>query len=790
MPLAGGILFFITGLATAPYCLVPDLPVAIPALLAGTVLVADKTGLFRCGRALLPLFFFAAGFFLYTDAIYLENQPELEQVINDHNPTKIHGIISGIEDRPAEAAIFYLTPFQVQIDGRHSSFAGTLRIFVETFDSDLQPGDSVVLQSKLKRPRNFATPGAFDYERYMIRRHIVATGFVRDSASVARLAGKHDTGITTAIIQWRHRVRRLVNHSVEPEVAPLVNALAIGDRGAIAPAQRRLLAGSGIAHLFAISGLHLGLVATLLYLIIRSLYLRTIAERIGLPPRQIVPLVILPVLLLYMIFTGSAISTVRALAMLATTALLCTFLRRSRPIDILAAMGFLILLFDPLVLFEPSFQLSVCGVAGIVLTLPYWNRRLHDWPKPLRYTALLMITTLAATIATLPASLHHFHLIAPLAPLTNLLAIPIVTFILVPLLLSALLSAPICPPLAAQLFSEAGWILDGLMRIFSFCVAFKPFAPKYLFLTLSNLVALALVVLLIFSFRRLSRRAVLLVLITICLLALPGSWWRRSGDHLQLTVFDVGQGDSALVQLPNGRTLLVDGGGFYSDTFDTGERLIAPALGHLGITELDAVILTHDHLDHRKGLAFILEHFDVAEFWSPLTISALHPSLISILEEKSIPVRRFPGGWHAAGSPDDGLYIFVPENSSPNPNEQSLALLARFHSDGLLITGDLEKQGVSDLVASPIPAPITLTEIPHHGSRNSQPQALLDLVQPSTAYISVGFNNRYGHPHPDLLAGVRKQVQPISRTDLDGTTRFVSTGDGWAITHWKKGLFR
>ncbi len=244
-----------------------------------------------------------------------------------------------------------------------------------------------------------------------------------------------------------------------------------------------------------------------------------------------------------------------------------------------------------------------------------------------------------------------------------------------------------------------------------------------------------------------------------------------------------------ILQTPNGGNYLIDGGGLYSKRFDTGERLVAPALGHLGINRLDAVILSHDHPDHRKGLLYVLENFQVDSFWSPVPINKLHFSLRRTLANRQIPLRTFQAGWHDAGA-GSNLKLYNPGNRSTRRNDHSLVLYARKGNEGVLLTGDLETEGIRELAEAQAPGPVTLLKLPHHGSRRSDPSPLLEKFHPRYAFSSVGFNNRYNLPHKSVLNSLEKVSVPLTRTDLHGTISLVSNGHDWAITHWKKGLFR
>jgi competence protein ComEC len=786
MYLTGGLLFYSAGLALAPYLYDHDLFRVAPFLFAGFALLCKSRYLFPVTIALCMFSFGLNQYFL---ANLIDPEDRRAIVATSNRPIIIEGEIKTINSRPDNAASIDIDSVWLFYDQKETRLTSKIRISVEQMNEPLLPGDTIRLQTRLKEQRNFKTPGAFNYKRYLLRRDIVATGFALKSSNIARIHSEKSWNPATALKVWRSQIRQQVNDALTPETAPFVNALAIGDRGAMSISQRKLLAESGLAHLFAISGLHLGLVASLLYLGSRSIYLRSFASRLGIPARRLLPPLLLPLLYGYMILTGSAISTVRALIMLAAVTILCVVSRRTRPIDVLVAAAFLILATDPLALFEPSFQLSIAGAGGIILLLPIWQPYLEKTPSIVRYALTLFAVTLSASLATMPFVLLHFHTLAPAGLLLNLLAVPLVSLLLVPLTLVAVILTLINPAASTFCFQLISAIMVPFTQFVEKCLSIDLLSARTVFMAPSTLIFFSTLALFAVSLKYIRQRTIIAttaLFISLALTTVPGI---TKDDELTVYALDVGQGDATILQMPSGKNYLIDGGGLYSERFDTGERLVAPTLGYLGIDQLDAVILSHDHPDHRKGLAYLLRNFPVKAFWSSTPETGIHPSLLKPIQEKQIPTRQFQPGWQQANN-ESNLDVFVPGNTSTRLNDHSLVLYARHGSDGLILTGDLEKTGIEELAASSVPGPVTLLKLPHHGSRRSDPSMLLNKYRPKLAFSSIGTNNRYGLPHSTVLATLTNASVPLQRTDRDGTIRLTSKGQGWAITHWKKGLFR
>lgn len=214
-------------------------------------------------------------------------------------------------------------------------------------------------------------------------------------------------------------------------------------------------------------------------------------------------------------------------------------------------------------------------------------------------------------------------------------------------------------------------------------------------------------------------------------------------------MLSVGQGEGMILPLPDGRDdLLIDGGGLYSSTFDTGERLVAPALARLGIDHLTAVVLSHPHPDRYRGLSHILQHFPVDELWCSVPETDLPEEIGSLLKQRQIPQVCFPANWRTLTDKPKLLFAaFVPESRNLTVYDQSLVLYAGDRQHGALLTGDIETEGVRQLLNNKPPGPVDLLKIPHHSSRYATPETLIPTLQPQVAFVSLGKGNPFGFPH-------------------------------------------
>jgi competence protein ComEC len=787
MRLTGLLLAYATGLGCAPYLEFARPLIILPWLTALLWLVCRRR---RCGPLLLLTFFWTLGVVFYHLALTPPQDPGHIRWFLGDQPLTVEGTVLTVSSRADERTLIDLEAHRVGAEGILAPVRGRVRLFLDEDAPGLRPGEVIRFRSKLRAPRAFGTPGEYDYPRQLARQQIFVVTSLKLDREIVTFGAAPGHGSVLPIEGWRRRLARSIEDLLPPASAALVKALVIGDKGSMTPQQRDLLARGGVSHIFAISGLHLGLIALFLYGAALMLYRRSETLLLFAPPKRLLPLLLLPLLLGYLLLTGDALPTRRAFLMTLAGGVLVFGARRIRPLRLLASVAFLLLLFEPLALFEPSFQLSFAGVLGILLLIPRWQPRLAALPGPLRWMGLMFLTTLAATVTTTPAVLLHFHLLAPAALITNLFAVPAIGFLAVPLGLSGGLLLPVWADGAAFFLQGSGIVIETVLRGVQWLVDRPLLGGWKIYLSPMQAVGVALLCavpcLAGGPARAWLSRGLLLVAASVLL-----CWSPSAPATVTVTALSVGQGDAFLVSLADGRNYLIDGGGLHSRSFDVGERLLAPALGNLGIRSLDAVILTHDQADHRQGLPHILEQFPVQVFWCSEDPKNLDPSLTAALRRRQVPANRLPTGWSILEETDETtLALFVPAVETRNPNDRSLVFYLRQGNDGVLLTGDLETPGVLDLLASPPPGPVNLLKLPHHGSRKSSPELLLDRFRPHLTFVSVGAGNAFRFPHTEVLAELEQRAIPLYRTDRSGSLRFLSDGEGWHIQQWRRGLFR
>lgn len=649
---------------------------------------------------------------------------------------------------------------------------------------DLGRGDRVELIAELGATERFDNPGLRDPRLTHALTSVVASGRVLEVERIVRT-----NGISRSVDAARAHVRRRIEATVASDAVPLARALVLGETD-LDPTDAAAFQSSGLSHLLAVSGSHL-VVAVGTMIAALTWCMRRVPRLAGRGDvTRLVAVMAIPLTALYADFAGGSGSATRAAAMLVATLLTRALGRRPRPMRSFAfALGAHSIV-QPLSLADVSFCLSLLATTALLALATRAERERSMQPLPRLLMAVL--GTVAATVATIPVVLSIGGGLPVYSVAANLIAAPVAEFVALP---AALLHATssFLPPLEGLLATLVAGSLRAV-RAIALAAAHAPGSTYPLPPPSDEELAIAAVV--VVACWRWRHRIGLLVLVGLFALTLAEWQVARRGcpvGVLQVTALDVGQGDAILVDLPDGRGMLVDGGGIVGSPIDVGRRVVAPVLAARRRSRLDVVVLTHRHPDHYLGLASLLDSVEVGEFWDSGFEAGgdASPTLEALLEElrsRGLPVRSpadLCGTRHAFGS---GRIEVLGPCPAPDPlgetNDSSLVLRVRLGSKSVLLMGDAEKDleerlvdtFAEDGVARAEGLDADLLKVGHHGSRTSSTSRFLDAVAPREAFISCGIRNRFGHPAAQTRSSLEARGARIHRTDRDGALTWSTDG--------------
>ena len=651
----------------------------------------------------------------------------------------IEGRVLGLPQREIDSVRF---DFAVTAGSPGVPLGQTVRLGWYQHPPQIEPGSHWRLFARLKRPRGVLNAGGFDFEKNALAQRIAATGYVRDPFKSQRLTAG------TGIDAWRNQLSARIAQALPGDHARFVQALAIGDTRGLSDSDWEILRATGLTHQIAISGPHVGMVAGLGALLVLALYRLFPSVGRWLPRPQAAGVGALVFAFGYTALAGFALPTVRTLLMIAVVVIARWQRRVQSGAQAIALALIAVLLVDPLSVLAPGFWLSFVGVGWLLWCLPHgteagWWRSFLDAQG-------------VAVLGLLPLTIWFFGQASLVGPLANLIGIPVIGLGVVPLALLGLLLLPISPWAAQAVWNLSAGLMDGLWWCLE-RMAHWPWAIAWL--PEPSLLAMALACVAVFWL--LLPRGIPGKPLAVLLL-LPLLWPQLdlpAPGAAQVTVIDVGQGLSVLVRTHE-HVLLFDAGPHSPRGLDFGEAAVVPALRAAGVSHLDLLIVSHGDNDHSGGMKAVQRAF------APL------PTLAS-------------EGWHAPDAQPcrrgahwrwDGVefrFLHPPGDYPYLRNDSSCVLRIEVGGHVALLPGDIGHWVETRLVheqAALLRADLLL--VPHHGSATSSSPDFLAAVAPKWAVFSTGAENRFGLPHPQIVARYRASGATLLDTATTGGLRF------------------
>ncbi|MDT8384167.1 MAG: DNA internalization-related competence protein ComEC/Rec2 [Gammaproteobacteria bacterium] len=654
---------------------------------------------------------------------------------------------------------FEFVPDSLHWQGEPQPLPGRLLLSWYQDPPALRVGERWRLTVRLKRPHGFMNPGGFDYEAWLFQQGIRAKGYVREPR---RSNGSDQAAVTnqrlavTARAYPVHQLRQQLRDELQSALHDhplrgIVLALAIGDRQLIDQDQWQLLMRTGTNHLVAISGLHVGLVAGFAFFAVRRLWRLSATAVSHWPAARAGAVAALLAATVYALLAGFSVPTQRALVMVAVVMLAVLLQRHTRPSALLALALILVLVIDPMAVLAPGFWLSFGAVAVILYAM---SGRLAMRSLWWRWGRVQYVVA----VGLFPALVLLFQKASLVAPLANLLAVPWVSMVTVPLTLGGtLLLAPL-PVVAEWLLGLALWSVDvlwwwlALVGQWRFAQWSQAAPPGWAMAV--AVVGLAWVL----APRGVPGRGVGMVgLLPLFFLAPTG----LAPGEAQFTLLDVGQGLASVVQTQN-HVLVFDTGPRFGSGFNTGEAVIAPYLLAQGRGRIDTLVVSHGDNDHIGGVPALLESLPVQRVLS----SELDRR--ELQQRHGVDLQACVAGqqWQWDGVVFTMLNPAEPESKDQGhtlvhkkgrrENNRSCVLRVQAGNDSVLLSGDIEQAAEQEMLqrlAAQLPADVLV--VPHHGSKTSSSTAFVEGVAPAIALFPVGYRNRYGFPKPLIVQRYR-----------------------------------
>ncbi len=670
----------------------------------------------------------------------------------------------------------------VSARGAPTRIEGNLRVSVPrsaTFPTslDFKAGDRLRIAAQIvpvREYRNFIEPFTRMYLKTQLLHALAAT---KSPLLVEKIASAPHASLRASVSRLRLAFQRTIERDfaaaeaesgLTPEGA-ILETLLLGGRGRLTAETTAAMQRTGLYHLLAISGAHIGIISLLLFGIFRALRV----------PRRAAGILLIVLLVLYALLVEGRASVLRAVIMSLAVLLARLLEKDAHLLNAIGLGAFALLAANPFQLFDLGFQLTFAATLAIILFTARIAAALPRLPLKIAETFAMSVS---AQAGVMPLIALAFNRVIFSGLLLNFIGIPLIGLIMAAgyvYLPAALLVPGAARPLAAALafltrvFMGSTHLLDG-WAFMSYRIPTPPppvVAGYFVFL---------LLLLLPRTFRK--ARFAGAAAFVLCFAVLITYPFPSVSRDLKVTFIDVGQGDSILVEFPGRTKMLIDAGGLPVGSFDVGESVVAPFLWSKGIKKIDVLVLTHGHSDHLYGLPAVAADFRIGEYWEAVRPAgeAAYEKLRTAL--RGVPqVQVFRGFSRQVG--DVRIEVLSPPEPGPGAappadNDRSLALRVAYGQSSLLLAADIGANTERDILAQGAAGlRSSVLKSPHHGSNGSSSAAFLEAVSPEIVVVSVGAGNRYGLPHAEILDRYRKAGAAVYRTDLDGAVEISSEGN-------------
>ncbi|WP_163970058.1 DNA internalization-related competence protein ComEC/Rec2 [Oceanobacillus halotolerans] len=614
-------------------------------------------------------------------------------------------------------------------------------------------GANCVVNGKIELPESSRNPGQFDYQTYLLSRGITYQ-MTLDSLEDIQCTGASSI---SRLYDLRYKLFSYISDMTSVETSAWLNGLVLGNDVLIDENVIDLFRRWNLSHLLAISGLHVGLVITLFYFLLIKL---------GMVTREKATWILLLFLPCYALIAGGEPSVWRASMMVMLFIILKQFKLRLSVTDVLSIVMMILILFDPYIVYHVGFQLSFAVTLGLLLS-KNWIRQSQSsvWTiAKISFISQMMI---------LPFQFSYFYTFQPLSILLNIVIVPYFSFFVIPFLFLVLLLSPIkwiVTLMDAFFVIVHSFVINFIERVDQ--LAYFPWVSG----PLPGFTVILYYGLLLFFMSSLEKGKLTraftygcMKLVLICVF-LVKPYFSNVGS---ITMLDIGQGDAFVIELPYRKgVILIDAGSTFSfedrePTSTVKEQIIEPYLHSRGIQQIDAIFISHEDTDHNGSVSYLMNDFSVKK----VIVSQFYPEDDTTWGNNETQLVRM-GQNDRIAIGEHQFFILGPAVSKQDPNENSLVIYTTLGGKRWLFTGDIGKETEKELIQTYPNLRVDVLKVAHHGSDTSTEDSFLETVDPSIAMISVGIENRYGHPTNNVLTLLHEEGVRIFRTDIDGAVQF------------------
>ncbi|HEX2056286.1 MAG TPA: DNA internalization-related competence protein ComEC/Rec2 [Nitrospiraceae bacterium] len=716
---------------------------------------------------------------------------------DSQSDTLVGTVVEPVQHAPDRAVVVVrLDPAQASTE--NLPYPTRVRLVWNGPNTSYGRGDRVQFRAPLRPPHGSLNPRGFDYAGYLERQGIDAVATVSGPDAV-RLVESGSASLRWKVWhlvdRWRDKIRLAAVGSLPQPALGLFLSLITGERGYLAQEVRDWFMAAGTVHILSISGSHLGLVALVSYGVVRRLltalpwtWLLALSRRTT--PTRIAAMWTMVPVSAYAVLAGAETATVRSLLMVATALLALWLGYRRYLLHALSFAALAILIHDPRALFDISFQLSFLSVWAIAWFM-HRDRsedksgEVHSWNGwSLRWIREALAISVVVTVATLPLVAFYFNQVPWIGLATNVLVVPFTGALVVPIGLGAALWLIVTGGATLPVAGLIEW-LSTVLVVGVRLVAALPAVDVYVAAPTVPMMAFFYWLGVLIMRRDMNGGTRLTAALGMSAVL---AWWvwsprpfEMNGHTFRVTFLDVGQGDSAVVELPDGQVVLIDGGSAY-DRFDMGRGVVAPYLWNRGIRTIDHVVASHPQLDHVGGLPSVIDRFTVRHVWTNgLSREELFwKRFEASIEKRGLSMETAGDGlalwsWGSCRmgvlSPETILmhrYAARPVVHAKALNDSSIVIEFSCGAFSLLFTGDLEREGLASVLNRHDVRHVTILKVPHHGAKSSFDRHWLASVRPEVAVFSAGAYNPYRHPAPTVVDAYSEAHALVFRTDRDG----------------------